>query len=187
MRNTGDFCGQKRWRVDAEGVHLGFRQRELASVQHRRHQTMIPPGLGPVNLFQTLTSTPVGTAGTGPAVPPPGTEPVMPPPGTGTNPNPPPVQPVRYQPVLQQTVNPVQNPVYPQQPERFHTHVGHFNNPVDNIWAATNNLAQIPIDARNPLGVEAMKAIEILQTAVVQQLNYSNQDRLHSTPYNSRN
>ena len=58
---------------------------------------------------------------------------------------------------------------------------------MDNIWAATNNLAQIPVDPSSPFGVEARKAIEMLQTAVVQQLNYSNQDKIHSTPYNSRN
>src|SRR5664279_4319371 len=66
--------------------------------------------------------------------------------------------------------------------------VGHYTNPMDNVWAAIANLTQIPIDENAPLGYEAKRAIEMLQTVAVQQLNYNNvTDRLHLTPYNSQN
>ena len=88
-------------RLDREGIHLGFRQRELSTVQHRRHQSRLPPNIAPANLFSTPVAAPVETAGA------PMNGPAAPPPETGVNTDP---LPARYQPVLQ--VAPVPNLVY---------------------------------------------------------------------------
>lgn len=104
-------------------------------------------------------------------------------------------------PQLMQVVPPNVAPLQPQlvhehapaqpclaEPARFQTPAGHYSNPVDNVLAATQNLAAIPITGNSPVEIEARNAIEMLKTAVTQQANYSySQQRLHSTPRPSHN
>ena len=58
----------------------------------------------------------------------------------------------------------------PPPPPRFSTTPGHYNNPVDNVFAAAHALEQIPFD-NSPASIEARRAIDLLRTAVVQQNN----------------
>ena len=58
----------------------------------------------------------------------------------------------------------------PPPPPRFNTPPGHYNNPVDNVFAAAHTLQQIPFD-NSPAGIEARRAVDLLRTAVVQQNN----------------
>lgn len=172
--------------LENEGVHLEFRQRELSTVHHRRHQSRLQVGLGPIEprmLFQS----PQARASTRA----PGAAAIIPQLTQGVAlPNV--VQPQIQQPPTQQQIQ--QPPALPQyqtqqpaQPERFHTSAGHYSNPIDNVLAATHNLAMIPINGNSPLEIEARKGIDMLKTSVTQQANYSNMtNRLPSTPYNSR-
>ena len=74
----------------------------------------------------------------------------------------------------------------PPPPSRFHTPPGHFNNPMDNVYAATLALDRIPL-GNSPREVETQRAVEMLRTAVVQQANYpDNRSGMHGTPYNSQ-
>ena len=69
---------------------------------------------------------------------------------------------------------------------RFHTPPGHYNNPTDNMYAATLALDRIPL-GDSPREVETRRTIDMLRTAIVQQANYpDNRSGLHGTPYNSR-
>ena len=74
-------------------------------IQHRRHQTRLPPNIAPAIFFQTPIAAPVEPAGA------PINGPVAPPPETGVNAD---LPPARYQPVLQTA--PVQNLVYQTAP-----------------------------------------------------------------------
>ena len=58
----------------------------------------------------------------------------------------------------------------PPPPPRFDPPSGHYNKPVDNIFAATNALERIPFD-NSPAGLEARRAVDLLRTDVVQQNN----------------
>ena len=55
----------------------------------------------------------------------------------------------------------------PPPPSRFHTPLGHFNNPMDNVYATTLALDRIPL-GNSPREVETRRAVEMLRTAVVQ-------------------
>ena len=55
----------------------------------------------------------------------------------------------------------------PPPPSRFHTPPGHFNNPMDNVYAATLALDRIPL-GNSPREIETRWAVEMLRTAVVQ-------------------
>ena len=55
----------------------------------------------------------------------------------------------------------------PPPPFRFHTPPGHFNNPMDNVYATTLALDLIPL-GNSPREVETRRAVEMLRTAVVQ-------------------
>ena len=69
---------------------------------------------------------------------------------------------------------------------RFHTPLGHYNNPTDNVYAATLALYRIPL-GDSPREAETRRAIEMLRTAIAQQANYpDNRSGLHGTPYNSQ-
>ena len=52
-------------------------------------------------------------------------------------------------------------------PPRFHTPPGHYNNPTDNVYAATLALDRIPL-GDSPREVETRRAIDMLRTAVIQ-------------------
>ena len=73
----------------------------------------------------------------------------------------------------------------PPHSPRFHTPPGHYNNPTDNVYAATQALDHIPL-GNSPREIETRRAIDMLRTAVVQQAKYpDNRSGLHGTPYNS--
>ena len=61
--------------------------------------------------------------------------------------------------------------VPPPPSSRFQTPPGHFNNPMDNVSAATLALDRIPL-GNSPREVETRRAVEMLRTTVVQQANF---------------
>ena len=74
-------------------------------------------------------------------------------------------QPTQQQPAQQQTTPAQQQPAQ-MATHRFQTPAGHYSNSVDNVLAATHNLAAIPIQGNTAVEVEAMNAIAMLKTAV---------------------
>ena len=58
-----------------------------------------------------------------------------------------------------------------QQPRRFHTPQGHYQSPVDNMYAAANILTQMVPTGDDPINTEARRAIQMLSTAALQQAN----------------
>ena len=88
-------------------------------------------------------------------------------------------------PVQPRTTDPPrQNNVVPQY---VPTPPGHYSNPLDNIVAAASRLAALPTDGESPVGVEARRTRDLLQTALNQQQAYSHsRERINSTPRPSR-
>ena len=78
------------------------------------------------------------------------------------------------------------NPGLPPRTPRFHTPAGHYSNPADNVYAATLALDRIPL-GDTPAEIEARRAIDMLRTAVAQQVQYSKEkSALHYTTYRSK-
>jgi len=74
-----------------------------------------------------------------------------------------------------------------QQPRRFHTPQGHYQNPVDNMYAAANILTQMVPTGDDPVNAEARRAIQMLSTAVLQQANRAEAEaQLPLVPANHR-
>src|SRR3954463_11635774 len=70
----------------------------------------------------------------------------------------------------------------PQEAAQFHMPPSHYNNPVENVMAATRYLANAPIHGNTPADQGARDAIELLKAAVAQHAQYS---YLHETPRSS--
>ena len=54
----------------------------------------------------------------------------------------------------------------------FETLISHYSNLVDNVLAATHNLAAISINGDSPVERESRNTIAMLKTVVTQQANY---------------
>src|ERR1041385_3990016 len=77
-------------------------------------------------------------------------------------------------------------PAPPPHQDRFHTPPHHFSNPVANVMAATQFLANAPIQGDTPADRAAWAAVDFLKTSITHQGQYSEGvPYLHGTPYRS--
>jgi hypothetical protein len=115
------------------------------------------PNFEPTRLFDTLQDMHTPAAGTGapeaPAIP----QLTQVAPTNGGVGQPQPAQP--HQPAQQRQHEPAPHPSSVQLPHRrFQTPAGHFPNRVDNMLAATHNLAALSINGNTPIEIEARRA-----------------------------
>src|SRR3954462_11336313 len=65
----------------------------------------------------------------------------------------------------------------------YHTPPSYYNNPMENVLVATQNLVGIPIHGNSPDEQKARGAVELLKTAIAQQTQYSQGfSYLHGSP-----